>query len=102
MTIIEKTAGPDGAHRLQSQSHRTHNWMGDGWLEVPARIEPDVWACGGYCELNVENGALTGIIPGGKPAPVPSPTEEEDTGAMLVDHEYRLTLLELGVSGEVI
>ncbi len=25
------------------------------------------------------------------------PTEEEDVNAMLVDHEYRLTLLELGL-----
>lgn len=25
------------------------------------------------------------------------PTEEEDTAAMLIDHEYRLTLLELGI-----
>lgn len=31
------------------------------------------------------------------------PTEADDTAAMLVDHEYRLTLLELGLSegGEV-
>lgn len=26
------------------------------------------------------------------------PTEEEDTAAMLVDHEYRLTMLELGLT----
>lgn len=29
------------------------------------------------------------------------PSEEEDTSAMLVDHEYRLTLLELGLNEEV-
>lgn len=28
----------------------------------------------------------------------PEPAEAEDTAAMLVDHEYRLTLLELGIS----
>lgn len=28
----------------------------------------------------------------------PEPTEEDDTAAMLVDHEYRLTLLELGLT----
>lgn len=32
---------------------------------------------------------------------LPEPLPEEDTDAMLVDHEYRLTLLELGVSEEV-
>lgn len=31
----------------------------------------------------------------------PQPTVEEDRDAMLVDHEYRLTLLELGVTEEV-
>lgn len=31
-------------------------------------------------------------------APDPGPTAQEDTDAMLVDHEYRLTLLELGLS----
>ena len=29
--------------------------------------------------------------------PDPEPTAEEDTAAMLVEHEYRLTLLELGL-----
>lgn len=30
--------------------------------------------------------------------PPPEPTESEDTAALLVDHEYRLTLLELGIT----
>lgn len=37
-----------------------------------------------------------------EPVPVPEdemePTEADDTAAMLVDHEYRLTLLELGLT----
>lgn len=28
----------------------------------------------------------------------PTPTEQEDISAMVVDHEYRLTLMELGVN----
>lgn len=32
------------------------------------------------------------------PVPEAVPTAQEDTDAMLVDHEYRITLLELGVS----
>lgn len=28
----------------------------------------------------------------------PEPTEEEDISALIVDHEYRLTLLELGIT----
>lgn len=35
----------------------------------------------------------------GVPEPTkPEPTETEDTAALLVDHEYRLTLLELGIT----
>lgn len=30
--------------------------------------------------------------------PTSEPSEADDTAAMLVDHEYRLTLLELGLS----
>ena len=30
--------------------------------------------------------------------PEPEPSAQEDMGAMLVDHEYRLTLLELGLT----
>lgn len=30
--------------------------------------------------------------------PPPEPTESEDAAALLVDHEYRLTLLELGIT----
>jgi hypothetical protein len=29
--------------------------------------------------------------------PPPEPTQQDDTNAMLIDHEYRLTLIELGV-----
>lgn len=35
------------------------------------------------------------------PEPVELPTAQDDTDAMLIDHEYRLTLLELGVTEEV-
>lgn len=31
----------------------------------------------------------------------PVPTAQDDDDALLIDHEYRLTLLELGVTGEV-
>lgn len=33
-----------------------------------------------------------------EPLSSPEPTAQEDMEAMLVDHEYRLTLLELGVT----
>lgn len=44
--------------------------------------------------LRVEHMGPEGVVD-------PVPSAEEDVAAMLVDHEYRLTLLELGVPEEV-
>ena len=68
--------------------------------------ERQVWACLGWCDLTIEGGKLTGITPGAipepEPAPEPEPTAQEDNDAMLVDHEYRLTLMELGVTSDAV
>lgn len=77
LTIIEAEARADGSHGLQSQSGRTECWM-EGWLAVPEELEEAVWACGGYCVLEVQEGVLTGITPVERPAmPEPEPTEAE-------------------------
>ena len=36
--------------------------------------------------------------PNPEPIPDPIPTAQEDNDAMLVDHEYRITMLELGIT----
>ena len=45
---------------------------------------------------NIETGYIVGE------EPEPEPTAQEDNDAMLVDHEYRLTLLELGVTSDAV
>lgn len=47
----------------------------------------------GDAELIIENGVVTGLNV--------KPTSDEDLMAMAVDHEYRITLLELGITEEV-
>ena len=69
LTIIEIQARPDGGHNMESQSHRTENWMGEGWVEVPPQLEQAAWSCCGYCQLVMEDGKLTDLIPGEIPAP---------------------------------
>lgn len=77
MTVIERTAGAGGAHGLQSQSHRTECWL-EGWIAVPEHLIEAAWASGGYCDLTVEVGVLTGLTPTLRPAqPEPEPTAEE-------------------------
>ena len=63
--------------------------------EIVNIIEASEAFCAAYCE---ENGFTYKADPQPEPEPVePEPTEEDDTAAMLVDHEYRLTMLELGL-----
>lgn len=81
LTIIELTARPDGGHALQSQSHRTQCWL-EGWIAVPDHLREAVWACGGYCDLTVEEGVLTDVTPREQPPqPEPEPTEVEQLRA---------------------
>ena len=61
----------------------------------------------GFCTLTVQDGAVTALVVDQEaldaynaehPDVEPEPTELEDIQGILVDQEYRLTLLELGVS----
>lgn len=63
MSTIVKLNPVDGLHYYESQSHRNMNWMGNGWIEVPPELEKELFASGGYCELNVLDGVLVSIIP---------------------------------------
>lgn len=102
MTIIKIEPLESGGHTIESQSHRTENWMGEEWIEVPPHLEADAWNCCGYCTLDIQDGKLIGLTPIERPPePEPEPAAEEDLAGLLVDHEYRLTLLELGVGEEV-
>jgi hypothetical protein len=103
LTIIQVEKTEQGMHRLQAQSGRTESWL-EGWIPVPEELEAEAWACAGWCDLTVENGVLTGIAPTERPIqpePEAEPTPQEDGDALLVDHECRLTLLELGLTEEV-
>ena len=88
MTIIEIAAREDGGHGLQSQSGRTSCWL-EGWVEVPANLEGQVWATVGYCDLQIEDGKLVGITPTERPEPDPAqepepqPTTEDILNALL-------------------
>ena len=102
MRIIKSTASDDGAYgMIIIQSGTT---LPDGYLQVADGVE---LSCGGFGTLTVEDGIVTAFTPDVEawerwqaehPAPEPQPTAEEDRDAMLVDLEYRLTLLELGVN----
>lgn len=101
MKIISTEANPSGAYPpIQS-------WNGaeppDGYYQVTEGIE---LSYGGFGELTIEDGIVTAFTPvpaaweawkaslPTEPEPTPDPSADRDE--LLVDHEYRLTLLELG------
>ena len=80
LTIIETAAREDGGHGLQCQSHREACWL-EGWVAVPEELEEAAWACGGYCDLDIRDGALVGLAPKERPAAAETPSEAEQLRA---------------------
>ena len=77
MTIIQIDPLETGQHPIQSQSGRRACWL-DGYIEVPVHLEAAVWATYGWCDLQIEEGALVGITPTERPPepePEPSPLD---------------------------
>lgn len=81
MTIISIEPNENSCHTIQSQPDRSACWE-EGYIEVPAHLEAAVWDSGGYCDLTIKDGVLTGITPTEPPEipvpePEPVPTMEE-------------------------
>lgn len=94
--IIKIQGDSNNYHAWQAQSGRTECWV-DGYVSVPQNLISVLLSCQGYCELEITGDLLTNIIPLEPPIIPAEPTEIDDINALLVDHEYRLTLIELGV-----
>lgn len=79
MTIIQIKPLEGGQHPIQSQSGRSACWL-EGYIEVPAHLEADVWATLGWCDLQIEDGKLVGITPTERPPePEPEPKPPDRT-----------------------
>ena len=97
MRIVEIEALDNGAHRNQNGGIST---VPEGWAIIPDGMA--IPATFPFVDIEVEDQTVismtAGIVPEAEPVPVPQPTAQDDTDAMMVDHEYRLTLLELGMT----
>lgn len=102
MTIIEIVTQANGAHRNQSGAKS----VPEGWALVPESLATPNFPFG---ELTCRE--IDGImeitewqaLPIPEPEPEPEPDPEnvdpfEAVDSMLVDHEYRITLMELGLT----
>lgn len=122
MKIIRTTPNDSGAYPgIQAGTFRA---IPDGYARWPDDLDTaEFYAHNGFVTLTIEDVAIevspgvcdvertvTAVTPNleaweawkeeeaAKPTPEPEPTPQDDTDAMLVDHEYRLTLLELGLN----
>ena len=77
MTIIQ-IESENNQHILESQSHRTECWL-DGYITVPTELEQKAWDCMGYCDLVINDGVLTDIIPKEIPVDLDSIKEQKIT-----------------------
>ena len=80
-------------------------------IQLPDELLNDYLETKGFCDFKIQDNIITKIIvnqnalndynnshPEAKIKPEPS--AEQDINAMLVDQEYRITLLELGMKGD--
>lgn len=98
MRMIEIAPLNNGAHR----NHTHHGVLPEGWAVIPDDMDTPNFPFGDIIVEEI-NGTptFTAWVPGVLPEPAPvadEPSPQDDTDAMLIDHEYRLTLLELGLT----
>lgn len=99
MKLIEIAALENGAHRNQSGGVSS---VPNGWAVIPDGMTMENFPFG-EVEAEEINGVMTvtrwtsGTVPAPEPTPESEPTAQDDTDTMLIDHEYRLTMLELGL-----
>lgn len=106
MKYISRKPNPSGAYPAPQSS------PAPGLVPISNTFAIRVVALKGFVRLAILNGRVIGLEPNEEARETwdaahpetPSegqetaPTAQDDTDAMLVDHEYRLTLLELGLT----
>lgn len=94
MTIIKIVPHTNGAHANQTTMTPLPE-IPEGWAVVPEGMEiPDTFP---FVGIEVEGQVVTVMTPSVVPEPETEPSAEEDLMGMAVDHELRLTMLEMGI-----
>lgn len=91
------TFGDHEVHDIQTNTHWTENPYAEGYVVVPDEMVVGIKKTKGYCDI-VVNEDMTELISYKArkiPAKKPKLTTQDDLLAMMVDHEYRVTLTEV-------
>ena len=80
--LIVKIDGENNFHPFEFQDQRDECWLQE-YIEVPKSLDSTLMLSKGYCDLVIEGGVLTNIIP----RPDCEPDAEENTSTREVDFE---------------
>lgn len=99
--ISKETFSEYAVHDIQTNSSWNANPYED-YAVVPDELVEELMETCGFCDITLNEEGTEVISFVAREIPVfpeeaEEPTTEDDLMAMTIDHEYRLTLLELGV-----
>ena len=99
MRLVKIERFENGGHCNQTVNHLSK--IPDGWALIPEDMVTDNFPFGDITVEEIDGvPTVTSWVPGEIPK-IPEveeePTAQDDIDTMLIDHEYRLTLLELEV-----
>lgn len=104
MNIVEIKSMDNGSHRNQTITGTM--FVPEGFAVVPDDMVLENFPFGEITASEID-GVMTvtewkaGTIPESEPEQEIVPSVQDDIEAMLIEHEYRLTLLELNITEEV-
>ena len=96
------TFGDHQVHDIQTNTRWTENPYAEGYVVVPDEMVVGIKATKGYCDIivNEDKGELISYTARKIPAKTPKLTTQDDLLAMMVDHEFRITLMEVEMGVE--
>lgn len=102
--ISKSTFGEYEIHSIQTNSGWSENPYGKDYAVVPDDMVQDIKETKGFCDITLNDDGTEVVSFTAREIPIietptnTEPTPQDDTDAMMIDHEYRITLLELGVT----
>lgn len=101
MSYLRLEKNPSGAYPAPQGTYAT------GLVSIDGEELKTFLAYSGFVNVTINGDEVVGVEPDmeawatwkeTKVEPVEEPSAQDDTDSMLVDHEYRITLLELGIT----
>lgn len=100
--ISLETFGDNAVHDIQTNSHWNENPYSEGYAVVPDEMVVGIKKTKGYCDivLNEERTKVISFTAREIPKKAPKVTTQDDLLEMMIDHEFRITMMEVEMGVE--